>query len=82
MDSHTVFIRKLLDGNFIKVDVTRSMRVRQLKSMIQDEEGIAVDQQRLMFAGNQLEDEACLEECLPEDFNDITIHLVLRLKGC
>eukprot|EP00940_MAST-03C_sp_MAST-3C-sp2_P002026 g2026.t1 len=88
------FFVKTLTGKTITLDVSSLFTVEDVKDLIQEEEGIPKEDQRLIFAGIQLEDRMRLEDYKryreQEDGSkklvcimgpEMTWHLVLRLRG-
>lgn len=71
-------IIKTLTGKTIKIENSGLKTVAELKNAIQDEEGIPPEQQRLIFAGKQLEDGASLAGYNIKSGD--TLHLILRLR--
>jgi len=71
---------KTIGGKTITVDVEASDTVQNAKENIKIKEGVKPEEQRLIFAGGQLEDSHTVSD-FPGIQKESSLHLVLRLPG-
>lgn len=74
---NTYFVKH--EGTTITITALSSNTICEFKSYLQQKSGFPIDQQRLIYAGKQLEEYRTLNDydIQPES----TFHLVLRLRG-
>jgi ubiquitin-large subunit ribosomal protein L40e len=69
-----------LTGKNFNCDIAPNALVTDLKQLIEKNELIPANQQRLIFAGCTLLDDMILTDC--GIVNNTTIHLTIKLSGC
>ena len=73
-----IFI-KLPTGKTLTIDVEPNSKIEEVKSIIQEKEGIPPDQQPLFFCGKKLEDNRIL--CDYNILKESTLYMILRFGG-
>jgi hypothetical protein len=75
-----LFVRQMNGKTTSCTALTPATTIMKIKEMLQKKTGIPVDEQRLIFAGRQLEDKlTCAHYNLQ---NDCRLHMVQRMRGC
>ena len=70
---------KTLSGKTVSIECEESDKIEDVKAKIEEKEGVPVDQQRLIFAGKQLDGQKTLQECGINEGDSLS--MVLRLRG-
>lgn len=74
-----LFVKTLTGKTIAIYGFPSVMSIYHFKCQVQDKEGIPPDQQRMIFAGKQLEDDLNFDNYKIQ--TESTLHLVLRLRG-
>ncbi|KAF1755440.1 hypothetical protein GCK72_022009 [Caenorhabditis remanei] len=70
---------KTLTGKEIELDIEGNDRVERIKEKVEEKEGIPPPQQRLIFAGKQMNDDKTAADY--KVVGGSVLHLVLALRG-
>eukprot|EP00933_Yihiella_yeosuensis_P080998 TRINITY_DN94536_c0_g1_i1.p1 TRINITY_DN94536_c0_g1~~TRINITY_DN94536_c0_g1_i1.p1 ORF type:complete len:104 (-),score=28.27 TRINITY_DN94536_c0_g1_i1:115-426(-) len=65
--------------DLFKIKATGNMKVKELKSAIAKEKGYAVEAQRLLLFGGELQDHRTLESCGFMNTDDPLLHMITKL---
>ena len=74
-----MIVVKTLTGKEIPIDIEPSDTIERIKEYVEEKEGIPPVQQRLIFAGRQMNDEMTAKDYGIEGGS--VLHLVLALRG-
>ena len=65
-----------LSGERVELELVHNDTILDVKKMIQKKEGVLLDQQRLIFAGKQLEDDRTLAQCDVKSGGMLDLHFL------